>query len=166
MQIVKLMETNYTHIEKIDSPELFEEVSAYVRGLMSEATCNEALAEQELKEVYIYEIGRLSLLCADYEANYIAPAVLLRKRTVRGIRAFTILLVIILLLAIIGLGMLVLSHMGVLSEKYSDVSGAFIALILQAVCMFMARRQNVKALRKLDAQYPPKTEIVAAAQKS
>ena len=61
---------NYTHIEKIDSPELFEEVSAYVDALIDEATHCGALAEGA-DNAYTLEIGRLGRLCAYYEANYL-----------------------------------------------------------------------------------------------
>ena len=141
------MDGKYKHIEKIDSPELFEEVSAYVRGLMNEATHNGALAEQELKEVYIYEIGRLSLLCADYEANYIAPEILLRKRYIRGKRMATVFMVFVLLLLIAYLVMLILIYKGVIEDDSSSGWGLIPMLILQFISMFIVRRQNVKALK-------------------
>ena len=158
MQIVKLVETNYTHIEKIDSPELFEEVSAYRDTLISEAANNEALAEQELKNVYMPEIARLSLLCADFKANYIAPAILERKRLVRGVKMGNTLFLLMLLLFLVCLVVYILSQTGVLEEHINI--GSIIIFAIQVVCMFMLRHSNVKALRKFDTEkWLPKVKM-------
>ena len=64
------MDANYNDVTRIDNRELFEKISDYVDHLIEEATSNGSLAEPDADNEYTRNIGRLGLLCADYETNY------------------------------------------------------------------------------------------------
>ena len=65
------MNASYKDITKIDNRELFDKISAYVDGLIDEATNNGSLAAPDTDNEYTREIGRLGTLCADYETNHL-----------------------------------------------------------------------------------------------
>ena len=54
----------------INDRKLFDEIAEYEEGLIMEATENGALANPEVSNEYTREIGRVGILCADYETNY------------------------------------------------------------------------------------------------
>jgi len=60
----------FEEISYIDNRELFDKVSAYGDALIDEATANGALAEQDADNEYTREIGRVGVMCADYESMY------------------------------------------------------------------------------------------------
>ena len=60
----------FTDITFIDNKELFDAISAYEEDLINEATANGALAEQGADNEYTREIGRVGIMCADYESAY------------------------------------------------------------------------------------------------
>ena len=64
------MNKKFEDIIKINSFELFEQISAYVDDLISEATTNGALNVSGADNEYTREIGRVGNLCADYERMY------------------------------------------------------------------------------------------------
>jgi predicted XRE-type DNA-binding protein len=65
------MKKQFKNITKIESKELFNQVSTYCDNLINEATANGSLDEQGADNAYTREIGRVSNLCADYETNFI-----------------------------------------------------------------------------------------------
>lgn len=67
------MNKKFENIVRIDTPELFEEVSDYVEALIAEATKIGALSEQGATNEYTREISRVSSMCADYESLYYKP---------------------------------------------------------------------------------------------
>ncbi len=70
------MEKRFENITKIDSRDLFDEISSYTDKLIEEATANGMLAEQGTDNEYTREIGRVGRLCAEYESLYYQPNVL------------------------------------------------------------------------------------------
>ena len=60
----------FEDITFIDNRELYDKVSAYGDALIDEATANGALAEQDADNEYTREIGRVGVMCADYESTY------------------------------------------------------------------------------------------------
>jgi predicted XRE-type DNA-binding protein len=64
------MEKKFNNITEIHTPELFKKVSEYTDALIDEATANGSLDEQETDNEYTREIGRVGLMCADYESMY------------------------------------------------------------------------------------------------
>lgn len=64
------MEKKLAKLTKIDSRELYNEVSAYVDELIREATEKGALEESDADNEYTREISRLGGLCADYETMH------------------------------------------------------------------------------------------------
>ena len=60
----------FEDITIIDNRELYDKVSAYGDALIDEATANGALAEQDADNEYTREIGRVGVMCADYESAY------------------------------------------------------------------------------------------------
>ena len=69
------MKKKFEDIVRIDTPELFEEVSKYVEELIAEATQKGALSVQGEKNEYTLEISRAAGMCADYETLYYKPKV-------------------------------------------------------------------------------------------
>lgn len=67
------MKKKFEDIVRIDTPELFEEVSEYVEELIAEATQKGALSVQGEKNEYTLEISRAAGMCADYEALCYKP---------------------------------------------------------------------------------------------
>ena len=64
------MEKKFANITFIDDKELFDAIAAYEEDLINEATANGALAEPDADNEYTREIGRVGILCADYESTY------------------------------------------------------------------------------------------------
>ena len=64
------MKTKYNHVTIIDNKALFDAVAEYEEELITEATANGALAEQDADNEYTREISRVGILCADYESMY------------------------------------------------------------------------------------------------
>jgi len=64
------MQKKFEDITVIESKELFDAMSAYEEDLINEATANGALAEQDADNEYTREIGRVGVMCADYESMY------------------------------------------------------------------------------------------------
>ncbi|MDR2146856.1 MAG: hypothetical protein LBE91_10405 [Tannerella sp.] len=60
----------FEDITEIHDRELYDMVSAYGDALLDEATANGALAEQDADNEYTREIGRVGIMCADYESMY------------------------------------------------------------------------------------------------
>ena len=80
------MEKKFENITLIDNQELFEAVAAYEEELLREATDNGALSEQGADNEYTREIGRVGVMCADYETNYMTFEVLkFKSPLIRGI---------------------------------------------------------------------------------
>lgn len=67
------MKKKFKDITRIDTPELFEQVSEYVEELIAEATQKGALSVQGERNEYTLEISRVGGMCADYEALYYKP---------------------------------------------------------------------------------------------
>jgi len=66
------MTKKFANITFIDNRELYDEISAYGDALIDEATANGALAEPDADNEYTREIGRVGIMCADYESTYMA----------------------------------------------------------------------------------------------
>ena len=64
------MEKKFNNITEIHTPELFKKVSEYTDALIDEATANGSLDVQGTDNEYTREIGRVGLMCADYESMY------------------------------------------------------------------------------------------------
>jgi len=60
----------FENITVIDNRELYDLVSKYGDALIDEATANRALAELGADNEYTREIGRVGIMCADYESMY------------------------------------------------------------------------------------------------
>jgi len=60
----------FEDITVINNKDLYDKVSAYGDALIDEATANGALAEQDADNEYTREIGRVGVMCADYESAY------------------------------------------------------------------------------------------------
>ena len=60
----------FEDITVIDNKELFDAVSAYEENLINDATANGALAKIDADNEYTREIGRVGIMCADYESTY------------------------------------------------------------------------------------------------
>jgi len=60
----------FEDITVIDNRELYDKVSAYGDALIDEATANGSLEEQGADNEYTREIGRVGVMCADYESTY------------------------------------------------------------------------------------------------
>lgn len=67
------MKKRFEDITRIDSSELYNEVSDYVEELIAEATANGSLSKQGEKNEYTLEISRASGMCADYETLCYQP---------------------------------------------------------------------------------------------
>ena len=65
-----IMIKKFENITFIDNRELYDRISAYGDDLIDEATANGALAEQGAENEYTREIGRVGIMCADYESTY------------------------------------------------------------------------------------------------
>lgn len=63
------MEKKFLNLSEIKDRTIFDEVSAYLNDLINEATNIGALSIQNPDNEYAREIGRISILCADYEDN-------------------------------------------------------------------------------------------------
>ena len=60
----------FENISVIENRELYDLVSAYGDALIDEATANGSLEEQGADNEYTREIGRVGIMCADYESAY------------------------------------------------------------------------------------------------
>jgi len=60
----------FEDITVIDNRELYDKVFAYGDALIDEATANGSLDEQDADNEYTREIGRVGVMCADYESTY------------------------------------------------------------------------------------------------
>ena len=60
----------FESVTVVDNRELYDLVSAYGDALIDEATANGALSEQGADNEYTREIGRVGIMCADYESMY------------------------------------------------------------------------------------------------
>ena len=60
----------FVDIAEIHTLELYNKVSDYNDSLIDEATENGALNDPEADNEYIREIGRVGIMCADYESLY------------------------------------------------------------------------------------------------
>ena len=65
------MEKIFENVLEITTREEYETVLSHVKKLIVEATGNGALDDPEADNEYIREIGRLSVLGAEYENRYI-----------------------------------------------------------------------------------------------
>ena len=64
------MNRKFENITVISDSKLFEKLSEYEENLIQEATENGALADPEADNEYTREIGRVGIMCADYESTY------------------------------------------------------------------------------------------------
>jgi len=64
------MVKKFGNVTVIDNKVLFDAVSEYEENLIQEATANGSLAEQGADNEYTREIGRVGVMCADYESTY------------------------------------------------------------------------------------------------
>ena len=60
----------FEDITVIDNKKLFDEIAEYEENLIQEATNNGSLAEQGADNEYTREIGRVGIMCANYESTY------------------------------------------------------------------------------------------------
>ena len=60
----------FENITVIDNRELYDQVSAYGDALIDEATYNGSLEDPEADNEYTREIGRVGIMCANYESTY------------------------------------------------------------------------------------------------
>jgi len=60
----------FENITVIDNKVLFDEMAEYEESLIQEATANGSLAESNADNEYTREIGRVGIMCADYESTY------------------------------------------------------------------------------------------------
>jgi hypothetical protein len=60
----------FEDITVINNRKLFDEIAEYEENLIQEATANGALAEPDADNEYTREIGRVGIMCADYESTY------------------------------------------------------------------------------------------------
>ena len=60
----------FEDITVVDNRELYDKISAYEEDLINEATANGSLEEQDADNEYTREIGRVGIMCADYESAY------------------------------------------------------------------------------------------------
>jgi len=60
----------FENITSIDNKELFDAMAEYEENLINEATANGSLAEPDADNEYTREIGRVGVMCADYESMY------------------------------------------------------------------------------------------------
>lgn len=65
------MEKKFIEVTEIHTLELFNQVSEYTDTLIDEATENGALVDPEADNEYTREIGRVGILCADYESLHL-----------------------------------------------------------------------------------------------
>ena len=76
----------FKNITVINDRKLFDEIAEYEENLIQEATSNGALAEQDADNEYTREIGRVGVMCADYESAYMTFECLkFKSPLVRGI---------------------------------------------------------------------------------
>jgi predicted XRE-type DNA-binding protein len=76
----------FEDITVIDNRELYDKVSTYGDALIDEATANGALAEIDADNEYTREIGRVGVMCADYETAYMTFKCLkFKSPLIRGI---------------------------------------------------------------------------------
>lgn len=64
----KVMKRKFENVTYIDTVELYNDAMAYVDALINEATACGALADPGADNEYTREIGRVGILCADYES--------------------------------------------------------------------------------------------------
>jgi len=60
----------FENITVIEDRELYDKVSAYGDALIDEATANGAFADPDADNEYTREVGRVGVMCADYESAY------------------------------------------------------------------------------------------------
>jgi predicted XRE-type DNA-binding protein len=70
------MKKQFENIIAIHDRKLYDKVSAYGDALIDEATANGSLAEPDADNEYTREIGRVGIMCADYESMYMTFEVL------------------------------------------------------------------------------------------
>ena len=66
------MDRKFKNITVIDNKELFDVMAVYEEKLINEATTNSALVQQDADNEYTREIGRVGVLLADYETEYMS----------------------------------------------------------------------------------------------
>lgn len=64
------MKKQFENITEINDEMLYNKVLAYQESLIKEATDNGALGVQAADNEYTREIGRIGVMCANYETNY------------------------------------------------------------------------------------------------
>jgi predicted XRE-type DNA-binding protein len=65
-----MMIKKFEDVTVIDNRELYDKISVYADDLIDEATANGSLKEQGADNEYTREIGRVGVMCADYESAY------------------------------------------------------------------------------------------------
>jgi len=76
----------FEDITVIEDRELYDKVSAYGDALIDEATANGAFADPDADNEYTREVGRVGVMCADYESAYMTFKCLkFKSPLVRGI---------------------------------------------------------------------------------
>ncbi|MDR3141300.1 MAG: helix-turn-helix domain-containing protein [Tannerellaceae bacterium] len=64
------MKKQFADITEINNEMLYNKVLAYQESLIKEATGNGALDAPDADNEYTQEIGRIGVMCASYETNY------------------------------------------------------------------------------------------------
>jgi predicted XRE-type DNA-binding protein len=67
-----IMIRKFENITVINDRILYNEIAEYEEKLIREATENNSLADTEADNEYTREIGRIGVLCADYESTYMS----------------------------------------------------------------------------------------------
>ncbi|MDR2233772.1 MAG: hypothetical protein LBE56_11740 [Tannerella sp.] len=76
------MVRKFENIKVIETRELYDVISAYGDALIDEATENGSLADPDADNEYTREIGRVGIMCADYESIYMTFSHLKFKKPV------------------------------------------------------------------------------------
>lgn len=80
------MEIKFADITAITSPIVYKKVKLYLNSLINEATKCGALDDPEADNVYTREIGRVGVMCADYESMcYKAKAIVFKNPLIESI---------------------------------------------------------------------------------
>lgn len=64
------MKKQFENITAIHDRELFDKMAEYEENLLREATANGSLENPDADNEYTREIGRVGVMCADYESRY------------------------------------------------------------------------------------------------
>lgn len=74
------MEKKFINLTEIKDRAIFDQISAYLNDLINEATNIGSLSQPNPDNEYTREIGRISILCADYEDNVLNLFPIVRQK--------------------------------------------------------------------------------------